>query len=110
MAPQHPKHLSALSWNCNGVAGKTHHLELLSYLLKPDIIAIQESKLTPSFLHSEILPRYTIYRRDRVHGNGRGGGVLIAISDSSRIKVLQIYIDPTSKSYHLTWNFMGSPV
>ena len=62
---------------------------------EPDIFALSESKLIPSITDKEICSKYTLYRRDRhsTAGPGRGGGVLIGISDACNIKVIHTYHD-----------------
>lgn len=79
-----------MSWNCNGISGKRHQLELILNQHKPDIFALTETKLTPSILDKEICCNYTLYRLDRTNSIGRGGGVLIGVSDSSNIQVNKI--------------------
>ena len=69
--------VKVLYWNCNGISGKRHHLELLLQQYKPDIFALSESKLISSVSDKEVCDKYTLYRHDRVNSIGRGGGVLI---------------------------------
>ena len=99
------KSLSVMSWNCNSIAGKSHHLDYMIYLHKPDIIALTETKLNPNICDSEIISNYTVYRRDR--STGQGGGVLIAISDTLNIKVLDYYVDIQNEIISLDLNFRG---
>ena len=76
--------INTLFWNCNGISGKRHHLETILASHKPHIFALTETKLIPSVSDNEICSGYTLYRHDRVindHSVGRGGGVLIGISD-----------------------------
>ena len=47
-----------------------------------DVVCVCETWLNDSILSSEILPGYTIYRRDRL--NRTGGGVLVAVKDNIR--------------------------
>lgn len=79
-----------MSWNCNGISGKRHELELILDYHKPDIFALVETKLIANITDREICSNYTIYRLDRINAVGRGGGVLIGVSDSSKIQVNKI--------------------
>lgn len=88
MDPKHP--VKILSWNCNGLSGKRHHLDIILDLHKPDIFAITETKLTSDITNKELCNNYSIYRLDRTNAIGRGGGVLIGILDTSNIQVNQI--------------------
>lgn len=83
--------IKVLYWNCNGISGKRHHLELLLQQYKPDIFALSESKLISSVSDKEVCDKYTLYRHDRVNSIGRGGGVLIGILDTSNIKVNNVF-------------------
>uniref|UniRef100_A0A1B0D7L8 Endonuclease/exonuclease/phosphatase domain-containing protein n=1 Tax=Phlebotomus papatasi TaxID=29031 RepID=A0A1B0D7L8_PHLPP len=63
-------------WNCNSVRPKLQDLLIVCNQLAIDIIALQETKLTPN---SDLrLQGYSIVRKDR---SGRGGGVLIAVKE-----------------------------
>ncbi len=55
----------------------------LIYLHQYDIVCVCETWLNDLVLDNEILPGYTIYRKDR-RGNMRGGGVLIAVRNELR--------------------------
>ena len=105
MSHKSTKSLSFVSWNCNSISGKTHHLDCVIRHDSPDIIALCETKLNPTILDSEILTGYTIYRRDRT--TGLGGGVLLAISDHTNIKVTNIYSDPVNEIISLDLDYHG---
>jgi hypothetical protein len=61
--------------------------------IKPDIIALQETKLSSDVLDSELpLNDYQIFRRDR---NQFGGGVLIAVLN--KFSVTYSFVDPVSE-------------
>ncbi|MCG8069027.1 MAG: hypothetical protein JAY84_14305, partial [Candidatus Thiodiazotropha taylori] len=71
--------LKFVTININSIRGKK--LELLAYLdfHKPQIVAIQETKIDSSISTSEIFPEsfpYSVYRKDR---NLDGGGVMLLI-------------------------------
>ncbi len=62
-------------------AKKTCKLTILQnpvYLEQYDIVCVCETWLNELILDNEILPGYTIHRKDR-RGNVRGGGALVAI-------------------------------
>lgn len=80
--------LKLLFWNCNGINGKTHVLENLLRQKNPDIFALTETKLKHTTHDNEISRNYTLYRYDRNIDLGFGGGVLIGISHSCDISVL----------------------
>ena len=105
MSHKSTKSLSFVSWNCNSISGKTHHLDCVIHHDSPDIIALCETKLNPTILDSEILTGYTIYRRDRT--TGLGGGVLLAISDLTNIKETNIYSDPVNEIISLDLDYHG---
>ena len=86
----HQKELRIVSWNCNGISSKSHELELLINNHSPDIFCLCETKLEPSIADNEIVKNYTIYRRDRTTGPGRGGGVLIGLSNKCPFIVSRI--------------------
>ena len=88
MDTKHP--VSILVWNCNGISGKRHQLELILDHHKPHLFALTETKLIGSILDKEICDNYTLYRLDRVNTSGRGGGVLIGVSETSNILVNKI--------------------
>ena len=62
---------------------KLNIFQNLVYLEQYDIICVCETWLNHLILDNEILPGYTIYRKDR-HDNARGGGVLIAVKNEIR--------------------------
>ena len=73
------KGLKFVSLNINGIRSKK--LELMVFLdyHKPDIVAIQETKIDGSISTSELFPDscpYNAYRKDR---NFHGGGVMLLI-------------------------------
>ena len=94
-----------MSWNCNSIAGKAHHLDYMIHHDSPDIIALSETKLNSAILDSEIISGYTVYRRDRTAG--QGGGVLIAVSDSTSIKVIGVYSDPNNEIISVDLDYHG---
>jgi len=68
---------------------KKHQISSLVDCYLPDILALQETKLSESIRDSELglSSNYTIYRRDR---NARGGGILLAINNSFRSCLLHV--------------------
>ena len=99
--------IKVLYWNCNGISGKRHHLELLLHQHKPDIFALSESKLIPSISDKEVCDKYTLYRHDRVNAIGRGGGVLIGVLDSSNIKLTDVFRSESSEILSLDLDVCG---
>ena len=61
---------------------KIQLLQQLVFSSSYDVVCVCETWLNDSILSSEILPGYTIYRRDRL--NRTGGGVLVAVKDNIR--------------------------
>ena len=62
--------LSILSWNANGLSNKIQELQELLARLKPDIVLLNETHLTPA---SRLrLANYVCYRNDRP-GTASGG-------------------------------------
>ena len=59
---------------------KIQLLQLLVFSSSYDVVCVCETWLNDSILSSEILPGYTIYRRDRF--NWIGGGILVAVKDN----------------------------
>ena len=84
------RELKIISWYCNGLSSKTHELDLLLDQHSPDIFCLCETKLDPTIADNELTKNYTIYRRDRTSGPGRGGGVLIGLSNSCPFNVSRI--------------------
>jgi hypothetical protein len=71
---------------------------------KPDVIALQETKLCSDFLDSELpLDSYQIFRRDR---NEFGGGLLIAVAKS--ISVIESVADVDSEILTVTIQYGSS--
>ena len=71
--------LKFVSLNINGIRGKK--LELLAFLdyHKPDIVAIQETKIDGSISTSELFPDSCPYNANRKDRNLHGGGVMLLI-------------------------------
>ena len=84
------RELKIVSWNCNGLSSKTHELDLLLAQHSPDIFCLCETKLDPTIADNELTKNYTIYRRDQTSGPGRGGGVLIGLSNGCPFNVSRI--------------------
>ncbi len=89
----HPTHIaeqrvSIIHLNARSILPKTTELVLIANTLKPDIIAVTETWLSPSVPDGALLlPTYnTIIRSDRTNSgpsaHQRGGGVLLLIHDS----------------------------
>ena len=71
--------IGMVSMNINGLRGKK--LELQSFLdtEKPEIVALQETKIDSSIKTNELIPDslgYDVYRKDR---NDKGGGTMLLI-------------------------------
>ena len=66
-----------MSSNTSSKVCKKTLLQHLVYSANYDIVCICETWLTKSVLDSELLPGYSIFRRDRVRKTG--GGVLVAV-------------------------------
>ena len=76
-----------LSINSNSIIGKIDIIRAHVHTYQPDLVAISETKIDSKFDDNELLgDGYTIWRKDRKHG---GGGVLIALSNTSNLSVLQ---------------------
>ena len=74
--------LHILSVNANGLKSKTKRQQLKIIAKDCDILAVQETKMSPDIQSSELsLPKYDVYRKDRTN---RGGGVLLAINKKMR--------------------------
>ena len=81
-----PNKFQILSMNCNSAIGKLDLIKSYTKAYDPDIISMTETKLNQNFDDNELLgDDYTIWRNDR---DSRGGGVLVAIKNSSKISVL----------------------
>ena len=95
-SPLNPTHLSILQLNTNGILNKTQEINQYLQLHHPDIITLQETKLskpnkTPNF------PGYTTIRTDRT--DKAGGGLLTLVKNN--ITFTENKIHPT-----LTDNFL----
>ena len=62
---------------------KLNIFQNLVYLEQYDIICVCETWLNELILDNEILPGYTIHRKD-CHDNLRGGGVLVDVKNDLR--------------------------
>ncbi|MEL7079481.1 MAG: reverse transcriptase domain-containing protein, partial [Cyanobacteria bacterium J06582_2] len=74
--------ISMMSININGIRSKKDTLAAFLDTNKPEIVAIQETKIDNNIMSSEIIPKecdYIIYRKDRT---GRGGGVMLLVKKS----------------------------
>ena len=67
--------LSILSWNANGLANKIQELQELLARLKPDLVLLNETHLTPA--NRLRLANYVCYRNDRP--GTAGGGTAVAV-------------------------------
>ena len=65
-----------IQWNLDSWKSKFTQLSSLITLYSPEIIALQETKLSPEYQTSKQLTQFDIYRKDR---NFRGGGVAILV-------------------------------
>ena len=79
--------LKILYFNSNSVLGKLNMIQAQVMLYKPDVICIIGTKICSTFDDNELLGSgYTICRNDRKQG---GGGVLMAINNSSNVVLVQ---------------------
>ena len=77
-------------WNARSVVNKLHFLQSLIYCKSLDVFCITETWLNDFVVNNEIAPEnYTIYCRDR---GSRGGGVMIAVSNTIRKLQTSIFI------------------
>lgn len=66
--------------NCRSLVSKLLSLNSYVYLSKFEIYCLVETWLNDSIFNNEVIPSgYSLYRKDR---SSRGGGVLVAVSDS----------------------------
>ena len=72
------KNIVILQININGIRNNIEELKKLVHSTQPDIITIQETKLTPKAKTPKI-PHYTTIRTDRAHK--QGGGLISLITD-----------------------------
>ena len=112
------KGISFMSININGIRGKKNVLAAFLDTNKPDIVAIQETKIDNTITSSEIVPKecnYITYRKDRSDG---GGGVMLLIKNNIQ-QVSLAELDNTSESiwvkikldgcFHYIGNWYRSP-
>ena len=81
------KNIVILQININDIRNKIEELKKLVHSTQPDIITIQETKLTQKAKTPRI-PHYTIIRTDREHTQGRG--LIILIKDDITFTNIQI--------------------
>ena len=72
-------------WNVNGLNSRLPHLHLLLDMVKPQILALQETKLKQK--HLTRISNYEIIRKDRIHEDGGGGVCLLIRNDIAFIPV-----------------------
>lgn len=86
-APDSP--LTFYSCNANSMVHAFRRIGILAtleHLRKPDIVAIQETKLDERVLDTELpFGGYTVFRKDRAYG---AGGILIAVKSSLKAAVI----------------------
>ena len=99
--------LEFFQWNCNGIRSKAFILENCLQHYKPDIFALTETKLNGDISDNEICSKYTLYRYDRSDNLGRGGGVLIGISDLCPISVNHVEKCPLGEILSLNLSISG---
>lgn len=71
--------ISMVSININGIRGKKSELQAYLDTKKPDLVALQETKIDSSIKSNELIPDdldYDIYRKDR---NDKGGGIMLLV-------------------------------
>ena len=74
--------ISFLCANVNSIRGKTLELQSHLEIHAPEIVALQDTKIDPTIMDSELFPPelgYSVFKKDRCTG---GGGVLLAIKSS----------------------------
>ena len=68
-------------YNINSLVGKIDQLRFMVFSLKPDVISINETRLSTNITDNEIsIENYDIYRCDR---NRNGGGVCLYMYEKS---------------------------
>ena len=82
--------LSILGNNANGISGKKHSLQAAIQTFNPNIITIQESKLTEK--QSFTIPGYQSFVKNR-QNMGRGGLLTLVESDFPAIEVSDLESD-----------------
>ena len=91
-------------WNARSIVNKTDYVKSLFTSKSVDVFCITETWLHDQVLDNEFIPHgYSIYRRDRI--NKRGGGVLIAVSNKLRSKLVISHPDAEI----ITIELCGSP-
>ncbi|KAF6026525.1 hypothetical protein EB796_015168 [Bugula neritina] len=101
------KELKVISWSCNGIRGKIHELSKLLDQQSPDIFCLCETKLDSSVSDNELTRDYTLYRRNRTDGLGRGGGVLIGLSNKCPFVVSRINVSHPGEIIALDLSICG---
>ena len=91
-AHTNPKQITLIQININGI--NTKKSELADYLQKhqPDVVTIQETKLTPK-AKTPTFSNYTTIRTDRTFGKPGGGGLITLVK--SNITFTETNHDPT---------------
>jgi len=95
--------ITILHWNARSIFKKLPELKqyLAGLTMRPDVICIQETHLTPKY--HPVFPNYTILRQDRPPVKGKGGGYWFAsnhLSSSQKFNCL---------GRALVWKSSGSP-
>ena len=88
-----------MSLNINGIRGKKLELQSLLDVEKPDIVAIQETKIDGSVCSRELIPEdcgYSVYRNDRTL---HGGGVLLLVKSD----IQQMPVDELTNGSESVW-------
>lgn len=81
---------TVLQWNINGVLEKKEELQLLVKSLKPVVICLQETHLSPKADISDYLKNYNVYRNDFTDGLIACGGVANLVSKNVYSELLPI--------------------
>ena len=82
--------ITILHWNARSIFKKLPELKqyLAGLTMRPDVICIQETHLTPKY--HPVFPNYTILRQDRPPVRGKGGGLLICVKSSLEFSEVQL--------------------
>jgi exonuclease III len=83
--------LLIMSANVNSLRSKINELRVISTANRPNIIALQETKLSDKITSTTLmLPGYTLFRKDR---NENGGGVALFVDDKLKPKEITVGIE-----------------
>lgn len=92
---------SVLQWNCRGLLKNLDDVKELLWEHAPLAVCLQETHLSSK--HTDFLPQYITYRKDRQNTNQPSGGVAIILQRSTTAKEVKLRTELEAVAVRVIW-------